>query len=280
MRSFTSWKILRESRVMQDQAMPIPPGVRHLYDAFTKAGYIFYIAGGAVRDFVFGKNPKDYDLATNATPEESLKVLDRNGIKHTPQVGEQFGVVIAKIDNEDYEIATFRADLEAGRQTSVQFIRDPKADAQRRDLTMNALFYDIGKNEIIDYVGGIDDIKNHRVRCVGDPMQRFGEDPLRVLRLIRFHCRINSSPKLDEETVKAIQSFVSNGLTDKLGRPLANERIRDEFKKGLKSALVPVVFLQLYFKFGILSKFLYRVFRSIMTILLILMILIWRLRVF
>lgn len=262
MQTFSQWIESQNMRV----DMPIPDGIVKLNKIFTAAGHMLLVAGGAVRDFVLKKEPKDYDLATDATPDEVMQILKDAGIKRTDQVGEQFGVVIAKIDGEEYEIATFRTDLEAGRQTQVQFIRDPKADAMRRDLTMNALFYDINKHEILDFVGGVDDIENGRVRVVGDPMDRFGEDPLRVLRLLRFHARFNSSPAgIDEPTQKAIHHFVGNGLTDKLGKKVPPERIRDEFKKGMKSALIPVNFLKLYDAFGILRKYLLPGFKNYNT---------------
>jgi tRNA nucleotidyltransferase/poly(A) polymerase len=257
MLTFTGWSKLREHRIVQNNKMAIPDDIYKIHAAFVKSGYICYIAGGAVRDLLLGRTPKDYDLATNAKPEESIEVLDKFSIKHTEEVGEQFGVVIATIGKEKYEIATFRADLEPGRDTKVAFISNPEEDAKRRDFTINALFYDITTNEVIDYVGGIQDIEQRRVRCVGDnPMQRFGEDPLRVLRLIRFHCRMHSSPEgIDGETLKAINHFVRNNLTDMLGRPMAKERVRGEFKKGLKEAQTPVTFLKLYYKLGILKKF-------------------------
>jgi tRNA nucleotidyltransferase/poly(A) polymerase len=236
--------------------MPVPEGIVKLYQAFKKRHKKLLIAGGGVRDHILGQKPKDYDCATDATPDQVIKILDQEGIKRTEQVGEQFGIVIAKIDGEDYEIATFRKDLEAGRQTQVGYIQSPKEDAQRRDLTMNAMFYEIGKHVIIDYIGGVEDTLNRQVVPVGDPSQRFGEDPLRVLRLLRFHSRFNKSEEgISDEVAKSIQQFVDNGLTDKQGKSVPPERIRDEFRKGLKSAQIPVSYLKLYDKFGILRKF-------------------------
>ncbi len=235
--------------------MPVPEGIKRMYVAFKQAGFEFLIAGGAVRDHVRGEKPKDLDLATSATPNEVKKILDNNDFERTEEVGEQFGVVIAKVEGKPYEIATFRIDKEAGRQTEVEFIRSAEQDAARRDLTMNAMFYDIGKNQIIDYVGGVEDILNGKARPVGDPMQRFGEDPLRVLRLLRFHTRFNKNPNLDDDVINAIRTFTNNGLMDKKGRALAPERIRDEFQKGLRSAKVPVVYLQLFDRLGLLRRY-------------------------
>lgn len=235
----------------------IPKGVYDLHDAFQKEGKKLYIVGGAVRDHLKGKEPKDYDLATDAHPEEVTKILDKYDIPRTEQVGEQFGVVIAKPD-EEYEIATFRKDLEAGRDTEVEFA-SMEDDASRRDLTINALYYDIGTGDIIDYFGGIDDIRNEKVRTVGDPEERFSEDPLRVLRFIRFHSRVNPGgvESLDDSGLKAIQQFAKNGLTDKKGRSVAPERIRDEFIKGIRTALDPQNYLKIYQDTGLLDNYVF-----------------------
>lgn len=247
MRTFNEW--------LKAQ-MPIPDDIKKIHSAFKDAGYQLKLVGGAVRDFVLGKKPKDYDLATDATPEEVKKILDQHHIPRTDEVGEQFGVVVAKPNDEPYEIATFRIDKEAGRNTAVEFVRDAKQDVLRRDLTMNALLYDLDTKEIEDHVGGVEDIKNNRVRVVGDPMQRFAEDPLRVLRLIRFHSRFNHTLEgIDLSTQQAILHFVKNGLTDSKGKAVPPERIRDEFKKGLASAQVPVNYLKLYDQFGLLRKY-------------------------
>jgi tRNA nucleotidyltransferase/poly(A) polymerase len=259
---FSMWLENRESKLVRISdtvwdcpPMDIPSGINRLYQAFTKAGFQIFIVGGSVRDHLLGLPPKDFDLATNATPDQVKRILDDNKFERTDQVGQQFGVVITNIDNEPYEIATFRTDLTPGRQTEVRWANQAE-DAQRRDLTMNALFYDIGKHHIIDFVGGVEDTVAGKVRPVGDPMERFAEDPLRVLRLIRFYTRFNKTPdNIDADVKQAVGHFVTNGLTDKLGGKVAPERIRDEFKKGLKSAKVPVVFLQLYDEFGLLRRY-------------------------
>jgi tRNA nucleotidyltransferase/poly(A) polymerase len=235
----------------------LPQGVYDIYDAFKDADKKLYVVGGAVRDHLKGKNPKDYDLATDARPDEVIQILDKHNIPRTEQVGEQFGVVIAKPD-EEYEIATFRKDLEAGRDTKVQFT-SMEEDAARRDLTINALYYDIETGEVIDYVGGIDDIQNERVRTVGAAEDRFSEDPLRVLRFIRFHARVNPGgiESMDESGLEAIRKFADSGLKDQKGRSVAPERVRDEFIKGIKSAISPQSYLEIYNDTGLLKDYVF-----------------------
>lgn len=258
MKSFTKFLEHKQTRIYHP--MRLPQSIHTLHQAFSNAGKQLYIVGGAVRDHVLGQTPKDYDLATNALPEEVMQILDSNEIGRTEDsVGNQFGVVIARIDNEDYEIATFRKDLDVTRQTRVKFstIED---DAARRDLTINALYYDLDSNEVIDLVGGLEDLRNRQVRPVGDADQRFGEDALRVLRFVRFYCRINPSSNIDDidqETLNAIGKRINNGLRSDDGNAVAPERIRDEFLKGFKTAIAPANYLKLYYQLGLLTKYVF-----------------------
>jgi len=238
--------------------MPITPAVRKIHRAFTDAGRKLYVVGGAVRDHLLGKTPKDLDLATDAPPQQVEWILDTAGIKRTNPVGQRFGVVVANVDGELYEIATFREDLEKKRNTKVRYA-DIEADAKRRDLTINALYYDLDTDEVVDLVGGVDDLKTGRVRTVGAAAERFGEDALRVLRYIRFYCRVNEGGLggVDRETQEAIYRRVENGLKGDDGKAVAPEPIREEFLKGLKSARSPAGFLGLYDHFGILSRYVF-----------------------
>ena len=133
------------------------------------------MVGGAVRDAILGDNPKDFDLATDAKPDEVLKIAKDNKFS-TEEVGKSFGVVIVNGN----EIATFRKDI--GKGSSVDYT-DIEGDVRRRDLTVNALFYDLDKKEIVDLVGGIADLKKKKIRTVGKAEERFEEDPLRKLIL-------------------------------------------------------------------------------------------------
>jgi tRNA nucleotidyltransferase/poly(A) polymerase len=228
----------------------LPEEIRTLHTAFKNAGKKLYLVGGAVRDAVIGKQPKDFDVATDTQPEEVVKLLNVAGIHNFPK-GESFGVISAVINGHEFEIATFREESYEGgdgrHPTNVSF-SDISGDVKRRDLTINALYYNIDEEKIIDLVGGLEDIKNKRVRAVGNVMDRLNEDRLRVQRLIRFSNRFGS--ELDDETKKAIKHF-----RDLPG--VSNERVRDEFLKGLKSAIKPEKYLDDYKDFGLLPRVFY-----------------------
>lgn len=185
----------------------IPESVKELHEIFKKNGKKLFVVGGAVRDFINGETPKDFDLCTDALPAE---VLDMIGDRwRTTLQGQSFGVVVVYTEDEPkgMEIATFREDqygdkLGITRNPDVKYSTIEK-DVQRRDITFNALFYDLDKKEIIDLVGGAEDIKNKITRFIGEPNLRIQEDPLRILRMLRFTCRYDF--KLDAESFEAIK---------------------------------------------------------------------------
>ena len=144
------------------ELLKIPSDIQKIHKAFKKNGKKLYVVGGAVRDEILGKSPKDYDLATDAKPDEVLKIAKDTGMK-TVEVGKSFGVVMVG----GHEIATFRKDIGKGRRPSSVDYTDIEGDVRRRDLTINALFYDIDKKEIVDLVGGIEDLKKKNIRTVG-----------------------------------------------------------------------------------------------------------------
>lgn len=173
----------------------IPQSIKDLNDIFKKAGKKLYLVGGSVRDFLTGDKPKDFDLATDALPDEVIKILQSYNYDFNLQ-GKAFGVVVAYTKDQPMglEIATFRSDIYDGklgktRNPDVQFTTIEQ-DVLRRDLRINGLFYDLDKKEIIDLVGGIEDIKNGVIGMIGDPDLRITEDPLRILRAIRMACRL------------------------------------------------------------------------------------------
>lgn len=212
----------------------IPKDVIEINRLFKRAGHELYIVGGAVRDALLGNSPKDYDLATDAKPDKIKKILKGYNFK---EIGEAFAIVfvITPTGNE-YEIATFREDVGKGRRPdSVEFSTIDK-DVLRRDLTINALFYDIDRGEIVDLVGGIKDLELKNIKTVGDPLERFGEDALRKLRAIRFAARIDG--KLDKDVQKALSG--DNKLPQ-----VSAPRIRDEFKSGIEKAKKPIYYLEL-----------------------------------
>jgi len=224
-------QILREGLILEQRIkhnIDIPEDIVKIKNVFKKNGYKLYAVGGAVRDALLGKTHKDFDLATDAVPDEVEKMMKAAGYKTLP-TGKAFGVINVFTDQGGYEIATFRADSKEGdgrRPDSVTFT-NIEGDVSRRDLTINALFYDIDTFEIVDLVGGVEDLKNGVVRTVGAPQDRFEEDRLRILRAIRFAGRFGS--ELDPATDAALQKDAS---LDKI----SGERIRDEFIKGIKSA--------------------------------------------
>jgi tRNA nucleotidyltransferase/poly(A) polymerase len=218
--------LLKETR--HPFEMSLPRDVVQLSALFKDNGHQLYVVGGAVRDAVVGKEPKDYDLATDAIPDRVIDILEGANIYRILEIGKSFGVVkVITPDKNEYEIATFRQDIGKGRRpTGVEFT-SIENDVLRRDLTVNALFYDIDSGEVVDLVGGLDDIKNNIVRAVGDPVERFDEDRLRILRAIRFAGRMGS--EIDKQTAAAID--MDNSLNG-----VSPERIRDEFLKGMLSA--------------------------------------------
>lgn len=214
-----------ESRIPMD--IDLPKDITDLSNIFKENGKSLYLVGGAVRDAVTGKTPKDFDVATDATPDEVIEIL--KGKYRVMEVGKSFGVVVAITPEfpDGIEIATFREDIGSGRRPEGVKFTDISTDVKRRDLTINALFYDIEKGEIVDLVGGLQDLKYGIIRTVGDPDKRFEEDPLRKLRVIRFAARMGN--EIDSETKKSL--IRNNDISG-----VSKERIRDEFMKILSSA--------------------------------------------
>lgn len=232
-------------------------------------GFKMFIVGGAVRDAVknaikLQKNPmdttidvpKDFDLATDAPPDVIQKMFERaNFISNILQIGESFAIkfLVTKAGNQ-YELATFRSDIGGGRKPdSVKYETNPEEDAKRRDLTINALFFEIGEmtpkgfaGEVIDYVGGVEDIKNNVINTVGNAKDRFDDDPLRKIRAIRFAAKMGSN--IPKNVADAIREG-GTSLVDPTGKKVSSERVRDEFYKGVKSAKNVVSFLKLLNEF-------------------------------
>lgn len=209
-----------------------------------EAGYTTYFAGGCVRDQLRGHPPKDYDLATSATPTEVTKLFPGAN-----QVGAHFGVVIAKLGGHAIEVATFRTDgsyADGRRPDSVTFAT-PEEDATRRDFTINGLFQHPLSGEIIDYVDGQSDLQQRLIRAINDPLARFREDALRLLRAIRFAATLDF--QIDDTTWQAICELAPS-LTK-----ISTERIRDEFSRMLISPYRGRA-LQLLTNSGLLGTFL------------------------
>ncbi len=193
------------------------------------AGFTAYWAGGCVRDVMMGHKPSDYDVATSATPSEVRQLF---GHRKTLMVGASFGVVIVLgpgPGRSQVEVATFRTDAQYsdGRRPDSVTFSSPEEDAQRRDFTINGMFYDPIGEQVIDYVGGREDIRAGVIRAIGDPHARFGEDKLRMLRAVRFAARFGFT--IDPATRTAISQHASD-----LG-VVSGERIAMELSKMLDS---------------------------------------------
>jgi poly(A) polymerase len=220
----------------------VPEAKRRAAEIVTtlrKQGHQAYLAGGCVRDLLLSRKPADYDVATDATPQQVMQIFPQ-----TYAVGEQFGVVLvppseasgatgvaarpSERSERAVEVATFRSDAgysDGRHPDEVRFTKDPREDVQRRDFTINGLMLDPTTNEVLDFVGGRDDLKAGIIRAIGDPERRFTEDKLRMLRAVRFAARFDYN--IDPATRAAIQR-----LAPKIHQ-VSCERMREELTKML-----------------------------------------------
>jgi tRNA nucleotidyltransferase/poly(A) polymerase len=216
----------------------IPQSVKELHKLFQSNGKKLYLVGGSVRDFLTGDKPKDFDLATDALPDEVLKIIGKS--YRTNLQGKAFGVVVVYTDDQPYgmEIATFREDVSKGRNPQVKLGVGIEDDVKRRDLTYNALFYDLDKREIVDLVGGKKDLEDRVTRMVGNPIERFDEDSLRILRAFRFASRYGHPLHIDTEKAIKKRKKLENFDPDNPGKMkrISAERIWEEMLKAWKQA--------------------------------------------
>lgn len=226
-----------ESQSEKNMEKIIPQSVKDLHKLFQQKGKKLFVVGGAVRDFLTHDIPKDFDLCTDALPDE---VLDIIGDKYETNLqGKAFGVVVVYTDDqpEGMEIATFRQDTSKGRNPTVKLGVGIEDDVKRRDITFNSLFYDLDKREIVDLTGGIKDLELGVTKMVGDAIERFDEDSLRILRAFRFSSRYGFA--LDKETAQAIRKRPQlenmDPETNKVKR-ISAERIWGEITKAWKQA--------------------------------------------
>jgi poly(A) polymerase len=196
----------------RDDALAV---VKRLRDA----GHVAYFAGGCVRDMLLGLTPKDFDVATDATPDRVRKLFSS-----TQAVGAAFGVILVRHRKSQIEVATFRSDVNYvdGRRPEKVVFTTAEEDAKRRDFTINGLFYDPIEEKVIDYVGGQEDLKTGMLRAIGEPNHRFEEDHLRLLRAIRFAARFGLT--LEPATAGAIRRHAEH-----LKR-ISPERIAEELR--------------------------------------------------
>ena len=188
------------------------------------AGFQAYLVGGCVRDILLGREPADYDVSTDAKPEQVRRIFPRS-----LAVGAQFGVIVVTNDSAQVEVATFRSDIgySDGRHPDrVEYSRTPQEDVRRRDFTINALLLDPDSNEVLDFVGGREDLRAGIVRAIGHPAERFREDKLRMIRAVRFAARFRYT--IEPATFSAIRSLAAQI------NQVSAERIRDELTKLLR----------------------------------------------
>ena len=195
-------------------------GALGLARCLAKAGFQAFWVGGCVRDARLGQAPTDYDIATDATPDEIEHLF-----RKTIPVGKQFGVIMVLEAGHEYQVATFRAegDYADGRRPGSVRFTDAREDALRRDFTINGLFYDPLADELHDWVGGQADLEARRIRTIGDPAERFGEDRLRLLRAVRFAVQLGF--EIEPATFAVVQQHAA------AIREVSAERIRDELLK-------------------------------------------------
>ena len=228
----------------------------HIVRTLRDKDYQAYLCGGCVRDELLGREPADYDVTTDATPAEVMRIFPE-----TYAVGAQFGVVLVPLpknanlheealgreppkDNSEHpnvvEVATFRSDIgysDGRHPDQVRFSKDPREDVRRRDFTINGLLLDPISNEVLDFIGGRNDLDSKIIRAIGDPEQRFTEDKLRMLRAVRFAARFGY--EIEPRTFTAIQH-----LADDIHQ-VSRERVRDELTKKLTEGHARDAFLLL-----------------------------------
>jgi len=201
-------------------------------NTFVKNGFECYLIGGCVRDLILGYEIYDYDFATNARPEQVTKLFRRvipTGIKH--------GTVTVLVKGLEFEVTTFRSDgkyLDGRRPENIHYAENLDEDVMRRDFTINGMAYDLLKDEVIDHVGGIEDINKGIIRTIGDPIERFSEDGLRTFRACRFASKLGFT--IEEKTFDAISETLN------ISAMVSSERVRDEMMKLLSSGLPSIGF--------------------------------------
>ena len=223
--------------------LEIPKNAETILHILENAGYEAYVVGGCVRDSILGRKPDDWDITTSAKPEQVKELFHR-----TVDTGLQHGTVIVLMEKEGYEVTTYRVDgeYEDGRHPKeVTFTASLEEDLKRRDFTINAMAYN-PSGGLVDLFGGLEDIDRKIIRCVGDPLERFTEDALRIMRAVRFSAQLGFS--IEEETRKALKVLAPNL------KHVSAERIQVELVKLLMSPHPD--YLRTAYEAGITAEFL------------------------
>ena len=203
----------------------IPEKASHIISVLTEAGFEAYVVGGCVRDAILGRDAADWDITTNALPSQVKALFPR-----TLDTGLQHGTVTVMQGKEGFEVTTYRIDgeyLDGRHPDKVTFTPSLLEDLKRRDFTVNAMAYS-GKEGLVDAFGGLEDLERRRIRCVGDPRERFTEDALRILRAVRFSAQLDFT--IEEKTRAALSEFAPRLLK------VSAERIQTELVKLLTSS--------------------------------------------
>ena len=229
-----------------------PDALKVMYRLVRK-GFTAYLVGGSVRDLILGRTPKDFDVSTNATPSQIKKIFQNCFL-----IGRRFRLAHIRFDDHVIETSTFRRcpeQDEEGGDDDLYMLRDncygtPEEDALRRDFTINGLFYEVERFTIIDHVGGLSDIQNRLIRCIGDPNIRFREDPVRMIRAVRFAARLdfhiepatyNAILRHHEEILKASPPRVFEELQKLFAFGAGEKAFRLLYKTGLLHVLLPEI---------------------------------------
>lgn len=230
---------------MRAQTNALEAGAHRIVRVLKEAGHDALFAGGCVRDMLLERPPKDFDIATDAVPDRIAELFPR-----TLEVGKAFGVMCVVMDDHPFEVATFRRDVnyQDGRHPENIEFTNAQEDAMRRDFTVNGLFYDPDRKEVIDYVGGRQDLHCKIIRAIGAPEQRFEEDYLRMMRAVRFTCTLGFT--LEEVTRRAIRDRAPHI------RDISIERVQQEFTRILLEAPRAGRGLEMLYDLGLLQVFL------------------------
>lgn len=227
----------------------IPENVLKVLYRLHRNGYKAYLCGGSVRDLLLGRQPKDFDVVTDARPQQIRRLFRNSRI-----IGRRFRLVHVLFQDFVVEVSTFRREPEAQTTEDDLLVRDdnvfgsPVQDARRRDFTVNGLFYDIGDFTVIDYVGGIEDLNSRLIRVIGDPDIRFREDPVRMMRALEFAARLDFEIEADtwdsihkhhDEILKASPARVTDEILELLRRGMSLESMHLMEATGLLESLLP-----------------------------------------
>ena len=215
-----------------------------------KSGYEAYLVGGCIRDLLLGYAPKDFDIATNATPEQIQKLFKRSRI-----IGRRFKFVHIMFSARKFiEVATFRSGRSNPTSTKGMVLRDNfygslEDDVFRRDFTINGLYFDVQNSEVIDYVGGLDDLKKLQINMIGNPSERFEEDPVRMIRAVRFKAKLKATIDINLNksilnNAHLIQNIPPARLYEEVIKLFHNENSLDVFRELSNLGILKYLFSQ------------------------------------